>query len=284
MARRGGADEPARSIDTHPDRGRTDVSQGEPGEPVDRPISPPDGPAASGEMPARTASSTLVVAVGFVGVAACLLAFGAIAQSVRAREADALDQVVTPILHRMASPALDALMNAATFTGSNAVIIPAYVVVMLALLRLGRRREALFLTTVVAGSLLLNGAMKGFFQRPRPQLPWAQVLPDYSFPSGHSMISLAFFLALAIVVWQARGRRWGGAAIVAAFAGSLLIGVSRIYLGYHYLTDVLAGYLAAVLWLLVVLGAFGSGSRLLVRYRRPRRIQGAVSGPTRRRT
>jgi undecaprenyl-diphosphatase len=98
--------------------------------------------------------------------------------------------------------------------------------------------------------------MKLFFHRPRPVLPWAHVLPDYSFPSGHSMNSLALGLALAIVIWRIRGPRWGVAAVAAAALASLIIGTSRIYLGYHYLTDVVAGFAAAILWVAIVVGVF----------------------------
>ncbi|MGZ6372569.1 MAG: phosphatase PAP2 family protein, partial [Candidatus Limnocylindria bacterium] len=131
-----------------------------------------------------------------------------------------------------------------------------------ALLLVARQaREAFFVVLAIGGSLLLNGVMKPFFERPRPQLPWAQVLPDYSFPSGHAMNSLALFLALAIVAWHLWGRRIGVPAAIAATALVLLIGVSRIYLGYHYVTDVVAGFAASLVWLTVVAGAIGAGER-----------------------
>jgi undecaprenyl-diphosphatase len=98
--------------------------------------------------------------------------------------------------------------------------------------------------------------MKLFFERPRPQLAWSHVLPDYSFPSGHTMNSVAFYGALAIVVWSISGRRWGIATLIAAAVLSTLIGISRIYLGYHYFTDVLGGVLAGVSWLLITLAVF----------------------------
>ena len=75
-------------------------------------------------------------------------------------------------------------------------MIPVLFALAIIVLCLKRRfGAALFLTIASGGALLLNGLMKLFFQRPRPQLPWANVLPDYSFPSGHTMNSVAFYLA-----------------------------------------------------------------------------------------
>ena len=150
-------------------------------------------------------------------------------------------------------------MEAATFAGSNSVIPALFALAVIALLLTRRPREALFLAIASGGSLILNETMKVFFARPRPQLPWAQVLPDYSFPSGHTMNSLAFYVALAIVAWSVFGRRAGLASVAAAIVLTMVIGVSRIYLGYHYLTDVVGGLLAGTAWLLIVAAAFRAG-------------------------
>ncbi len=199
---------------------------------------------------------SILLVIGLVGLVVCLLILALLARIVQRQEADALDAFATPFLHRMASPALDAVMNVASFVGSDGTIVPVAVVVGLVLFGAGRRRESLFLAAVLGGSLVANLGMKLFFHRPRPVLAWAHVLPDYSFPSGHSMDSLALGLALAIVVWRIRGAGWGVAAIAAAVLVSLWIGTSRIYLGYHYLTDVVGGFVAAILWVAIVVGVF----------------------------
>jgi undecaprenyl-diphosphatase len=70
------------------------------------------------------------------------------------------------------------------------------------------------------------------------------------------MNAVAFYLALAIVIWSVRGRPAGLAATALAVGLSVVIGISRIYLGFHYLTDVVGGLLAGVSWVLICLAAF----------------------------
>ena len=197
-------------------------------------------------------SATATVVIGLFGLIASLVVLGSVAAGVRSQEVFALDAWATPFLHGIASPGLDTLMNTLTTLGTSAVIVPALAVVVALLLWRRRRGAALFLAVVCAGALVLNGTMKVFFARPRPALPWASVLPDYSFPSGHTMNAVVFYLALALILWSIRGRRTGLPAVAVAVAVAIGVGISRIYLGYHYLTDVVGGLLAGIAWLLVV--------------------------------
>jgi undecaprenyl-diphosphatase len=198
----------------------------------------------------------MTVVVGFAGLVASLIVLGSVAEGVRSREVFALDTWATPFLHGIASPGMDALMNGLTDLGTSLIIIPIFVVVVAVLLRKRHYGAALFLTVASVGSLVLQGTMKLFFARPRPQLPWANVLPEYSFPSGHTMNAVIFYGALALILWSAFGRRIGVIALVITAALAFGVGVSRIYLGYHYLTDVVGGLLAGIAWLLVVGAAF----------------------------
>jgi undecaprenyl-diphosphatase len=229
----------------------------------------PVDPAGAGPLPtvrgAPVKRASLTIFAGFFTLVACLILFGTIAEGLRTSETFTLDTLATPYLHGLASPTLDAIMNAATFAGSNLALPPLFVLAIIVLLRIGRPGAALFLTVASGGSLLIDAAMKVLFQRPRPTVPWAIPPADYSFPSGHTMNSVAFYVALAIIVWSIRGQRAGAVMLAAAAALSLLIGLSRIYLGYHYFTDVLGGILAGTSWLLIVLAAFRS--RPLERFR-----------------
>jgi undecaprenyl-diphosphatase len=200
--------------------------------------------------------ATMMVVVGFVALIASLLVLGSIAEAIRAQEVFALDGWATPFLHGIASPGLDTLMQRLTDIGSNLVIIPIFIAVCAWLIWKRRYGAALFLGVASGGALILDGTMKLFFHRPRPQLDWAKVLPDYSFPSGHTMNAFVFYIALALILWSVSGRRVGLVATGIAASIAFGVGVSRIYLGYHYLTDVVGGLLAGIVWLMVVGAAF----------------------------
>ena len=211
------------------------------------PVDPPSTPDKLG---------VVQLAVGFCVALGAMLAFALIAINITNQEAVALDTFANPFLHSIASPVLDGVMNAITSLGSGrswgscSCSWPAR-----SWFR-GHRAEALFLAVAIGGSVALNGTLKVVVERPRPVLPWAHVLPDYSFPSGHTMNSLVFYLAIALIVWATYGRRPGAPAVVLALVIAVAIGFSRIYLGYHYLSDVVAGLAAGIAWLLVVALAF----------------------------
>ena len=219
------------------------------------------GPAVSAPEVPPAALATITVVVGFAGLIASLSVLGVVAEGVRTQEVFALDTWATPFLHGIASPGLDATMNTLTAVGTVPVIGPILAVVVAWLTWKRRYGGVLFLGVASGGSLLLQGVMKLWFERPRPKLPWAQALPDYSFPSGHTMNAIIFYVALALIVWSVFGRKIGVAALIGAIVLALAVGVSRIYLGYHYLTDVVGGLLAGIAWLLVVGAAFNARPR-----------------------
>ncbi|MGZ6268636.1 MAG: phosphatase PAP2 family protein [Candidatus Limnocylindrales bacterium] len=248
------------------ERSKSDPSKRSAGPPVDAgpktgsgPLGriDPDKPAPPGAVARRPLGpATLTVLAGFIGLIASLFVLGSIAEGVRSQEVFALDTWATPFLHGMASPSLNALMNTLTDFGASLIIIPVFVGVIGVLLWKHRYGAAAFLGLASGGALVLDMTMKLFFQRPRQQLAWARVLPDYSFPSGHTMNAVVFYIALALILWSVFGRRTGLVAMGVAVVLVLGVGVSRIYLGYHYLTDVVGGLLAGVAWLLVVGLAF----------------------------
>jgi membrane-associated phospholipid phosphatase len=138
-----------------------------------------------------------------------------------------------------------------TFLGSPAVALAIGAVVCVVLYRRGRLVEAALLPVVLGGAELLNLILKLSFHRPRPDVAFVHI-DTYSFPSGHAMISTAAYGALAYLAW---GRLRTPRARLALASGTVafvtLIGFSRLYLGVHYLSDVLAGIAGGVFWLSV---------------------------------
>ena|SRR6267378_2934104 len=116
------------------------------------------------------------------------------------------------------------------------------------------RRAAGWMAVTMGGAVALNLAMKWGFHRPRP-VPFFGTVPDpYSFPSGHSLLSFCFYGVLAGLIADRIDSRAAQAALWAAAATLIAgIGLSRIYLGVHYPSDVIAGYLTAAVWVSTIL-------------------------------
>jgi undecaprenyl-diphosphatase len=136
-----------------------------------------------------------------------------------------------------------------TFIGSPAAVLVISIVVCVLLYRRRRIIEAALLPIVLAGGELLNLILKLSFHRPRPEVAFVH-LDTYSFPSGHAMLSTAAYGALAYLTW---GRLRTTRARFALAAGTVvlvaLICFSRLYLGVHYLSDVLGGAAGGAFWL-----------------------------------
>ena len=163
----------------------------------------------------------------------------------------------------------DHVFSVITFLG-NALII-SFGTGLLGFLLAKRKNwnKLILLFSVVGGSAMLNLLLKNIFQRSRPVFPQAFLVDTgYSFPSGHTMISLAFYGVVAyIALIYIKSSYWKVLTVTGALAISVLIGFSRLYLGVHYLTDVLAGWAAGGLWLAVcVLGDYW------FQYLKPRKV------------
>lgn len=194
--------------------------------------------------------------MALVAIVTCLIVFVAIAVATRQPGIPPIDSSTTNSLHALASPSLDALMVGVTTLGSAIVLAAVAGLTIYLLLTRGLRAEAAFVAVALIGGIVLTGVLKLFFARPRPALDWTKAPPEYSFPSGHAMQSVVVYLALALVIRRLWGPRAGLVAAVLAFVLTTAIGVSRIYLGVHWLTDVVGGVLAGAMWLAIVGLAF----------------------------
>lgn len=165
-----------------------------------------------------------------------------------------LDQQVTSWFQQQTEPRLTSAARALSFFGSVRFLNAASfaLAVFLALRRDWDRVLALALTMLGGG--LLNIALKHFFHRQRPVLENPLVtLTSFGFPSGHTMGATLFYGLIALLVAHSiRGWRWRTTAFLCAILIVALIGLTRIYLGAHYLTDVLGAIAAGSLWLAFV--------------------------------
>lgn len=138
-----------------------------------------------------------------------------------------------------------------TFVGSPAVALVISTVVFIVLYRRRHLVEAVLLALVIGGTELLNLILKLSFHRARPEVGFVH-LDTYSFPSGHAMMSTAAYGALAYLAWSHLHSRRRHLLLVAATVALVgLICFSRLYLGVHYLSDVLAGVAGGSFWLAV---------------------------------
>jgi beta-lactamase class A len=146
------------------------------------------------------------------------------------------------------------------FTHIGGPISLAVITAGVAALLFAQKHRGLSLYIAVTGVMagLLNQFLKGIFARARPDLAEAlRQAHGYSFPSGHAMGSMVVLGSLAYVVMRIRGRwRLRSATVAALLSSVLAVGISRVYLGVHWISDIAAGYVAGMVWLIVATVTF----------------------------
>ena len=190
-------------------------------------------------------------------VLAPLLLWGKLAEDVWKHEAFSFDDPILLWLHAHSNPALDRVMLAFSLVGGYP-LLGVSALLLVAFLVSSRRRAALFVTLCIGGVSALNVSAKMVFARARPDL-WVSLAPepDYSFPSGHAMLSSAFVAMVLALIWRAtrsnaRGESWRRVAALLGVAFVLAVGLSRLYLGVHYPSDIAAGWLASLSWVALI--------------------------------
>ena len=195
-------------------------------------------------------------AVRLSGVSVGLISLGMLVWLIVAVSSDStqsFDLSIRDSIHRHASPALTTAAQAITILGSILFLSIASVASVIGLLLARLRREAVRLSCIMAGALGLENGLKYSIHRIRPEAFFGADPTTYSFPSGHSLLSLCFYLSVAVfVARRLRGGLGRFAVWTAAALAIVAIGLSRIYLGVHYPTDVIGGFLTAALWMSLV--------------------------------
>lgn len=186
-----------------------------------------------------------------------LILFGFLAEDVTTRQTIGFDAPFLLGFHSHANPVFDRIMLA--FSRFGGLPILAYAAILIGIL-LWRKQpvQARFLLLAMVGTCLLNVALKAAFQRTRPDL-WLSIAPehDFSFPSGHSMLSSTFVLASLVLAWKSGwslAAKWVTTVVGLVFVAGVIS--SRLYLGVHFPSDVLAGFCLSLSWVSLLAGIF----------------------------
>jgi undecaprenyl-diphosphatase len=191
--------------------------------------------------------------------AGALVVFAWLANGALRDQTASFDAAVRNAVHAWATPGLTLLMICATQLGSAPFLLVVGALAIWRLAAAGLKHAALLLGVAALGGEALDQVLKLCFHRPRPEAFFGlAVPPTFSFPSGHALTATCFYGVLAAVL-AAHMRPAAAKAGVWALAAALvaLIGLSRVYMGVHYPSDVLAGYAAAVVWLTAVRAGYG---------------------------
>jgi membrane-associated phospholipid phosphatase len=194
------------------------------------------------------------VAGALAVLAVCLWVFADLAEDTSSNEAIVgWDTRLNRWLHAESTPALTRLFRIVTVAGGTVAVTAVTIVACWLLLRRRRRADALLVVLAYAGAELLTALFKNTFDRARPEFHDPGLsFATFSFPSGHSSVSAAVYGAVAVVlVRTAKTTRARVGIVLGAAALVLAIAFSRVYLGAHYLSDVLAGLSLGIAWLTV---------------------------------
>ncbi len=182
-----------------------------------------------------------------IGVYLPLQIFGLLALNIRENEGGfPWDLPILVTIHGTSQPQLDAIAVKLTKLGSFWTVLPFIATIALILLLRKRWRSLAFLLTTAAGSTFINRTAKEIMHRVRPQF-WDSPAPelDYAFPSGHAMTSMTLVAILLILTW---GSIWSWLILGFGTLYVLAIGWTRLYLGVHFPSDILAGWMFSVAW------------------------------------
>jgi undecaprenyl-diphosphatase len=177
-----------------------------------------------------------------------LFLFAKLGSEVLEGDTQNLDLAIRAWVHSYASPGMTSAMKAISLLGYD-ILIAELLIAFAFFAWLRWRRAAVWLAVAMAGSLALDMTLKYAYHRTRPTAYFGVAPHSYSFPSGHALCSFCFYGVLAgLLSARTKSLAWRLFIWIAAAILVIAIGLSRIYLGVHYPSDVIAGYLAAAVW------------------------------------
>jgi undecaprenyl-diphosphatase len=201
-------------------------------------------------------AGSLLGALGIFVVAGAVIAavgtwfFSEIAETVMAGGTQSFDETILRWIYAHHSPALDATMIEITALGTGTVVLMIVGVAALFLTLTKHKYSALLLLVATAGGLALDMVLKLRFDRPRPHVfAWGTNAVSSSFPSGHAMSAAIVYSTVAYLAARLQKHRWSRwLTMLISIVVILLICSSRLYLGVHYPSDVLAGVVIGLAW------------------------------------
>lgn len=188
--------------------------------------------------------------IKWIAVFFCVIIFLEILEDVFEKEKLFLDTIIYQIavIHLRTQP-LTTILKVITNLGGSYVLIT---IALLSLLLLKNKKIAITINLNLIISVALNSILKNIIQRPRPEGYRLIDESGYSFPSGHSMVSMAFYGLLIYLLWKkVKNKKIKYVACTLLGILILMIGFSRIYLGVHYASDVIGGFVIAIAYLVV---------------------------------
>jgi membrane-associated phospholipid phosphatase len=217
----------------------------------------------------------LELAGSFYGIALLISAIAAVsfawlASEVLDQEFAAVNRDVLLWIHTFSSPVWDTIALTLTWLGSGVGVTVLMLMVMAGFLYYRRTLDAVTLAVLVIGGGILSTLLKAVFQQIRPELfPTLVKEVNFSFPSGHSLISFTFwgFVAVWLIIEEPR-QLWRWIVGVCCLAMAALVALTRLYLGVHWPTDVVAGMLIATFWVWSVI----AGRQMLIDWRKKRQV------------
>jgi membrane-associated phospholipid phosphatase len=191
---------------------------------------------------------TLLVTLFFI---AAVFVFALLAHAIANNNEINIDANAFIFFKEHTTPAVIKAMQVITFFGSAWFFVPFYILLTGFLLIKKRKTEAINILILVISSSAAMFGIKQYFRRQRPQLPLLQSLTNYSFPSGHTLSSFIFCSVIIYLVWRgAIQKKIKWLLSILLLLVSILIGISRIVLRYHYATDVIAGFCLGFVWVI----------------------------------
>jgi membrane-associated phospholipid phosphatase len=178
-----------------------------------------------------------------------VITFSKLAGEIVENEPMAADTSILQWIHSHATPALDVFFLVVTTIGDVEILLPATLIIAGYLLYKKQRLNALIILFSVGGAATANFMLKLLFHRDRPSF-WHSLITEtgYSFPSGHAMLSSALILSIIFIAWKTR---WRWLTVTLGMIIIALIGLSRLYMGVHYPTDIIAGWSVSLVWVFV---------------------------------